>query len=67
MNDYLIVSAGIGLLILWSSWRLLRESVDVVREATPAGIDPVDVRSTMVAATGSRMCTTCMSGPSPPG
>jgi cobalt-zinc-cadmium efflux system protein len=30
-----ILSAGIGLLILWSSWRLLRESRGVGREAPP--------------------------------
>ncbi len=40
-----ILSAGIGLLILWSSWRLLRESVEVLLEATPAHIDATDVRA----------------------
>ena len=47
-----ILSAGIGLLILWSSWRLLRESVDVLLEATPTGINPDDIRDAMVAADG---------------
>jgi cobalt-zinc-cadmium efflux system protein len=47
-----LLSAGIGLLILWSSWKLLRESVDVLLEATPAGIDAAEVRAAMVAVDG---------------
>ncbi len=47
-----ILSAGIGLLILWSSWQLLRESVDVLLEATPAHIDPVAVRRAMTTVPG---------------
>ena len=39
-----LLSAGIGLLVLWGAWRLLGESVDVLLEATPAGIDPAEVR-----------------------
>lgn len=38
-----ILSAGIGLLILWSSWRLLRESVEVLLESTPKDIDTTEV------------------------
>jgi cobalt-zinc-cadmium efflux system protein len=44
-----ILSAGIGMLILWGSWRLLRESVDVLMESTPANID---AREVMRAVTG---------------
>ncbi|MDQ3655473.1 MAG: cation diffusion facilitator family transporter [Chloroflexota bacterium] len=47
-----ILSAGIGVLILWSSWRLLRESVDVLLESTPKGIDPLKVRDAMDAVDG---------------
>ncbi len=47
-----ILSAGIGLLILWSSWRLLRESVEVLLESTPKGIVPVEVRGAMGAVAG---------------
>ena len=47
-----ILSAGIGLLILWSSWRLLRESVEVLLEATPAHIDTADVRQAMIGVQG---------------
>ena len=49
-----ILSAGIGLLIVWGSWRLLRESVDVLMEATPQWIDPAALRAAMVAVPGVR-------------
>lgn len=42
-----ILSAGIGLLILWSSWRLLRESVDVLLESTPKGIEMAELRTAL--------------------
>ncbi|HEV2074285.1 MAG TPA: cation diffusion facilitator family transporter [Thermomicrobiales bacterium] len=47
-----ILSAGIGLLILWSSWQLLRESVEVLLEATPKGIDAMEVRAAMAQVEG---------------
>jgi cobalt-zinc-cadmium efflux system protein len=47
-----ILSGAIGLLILWGSWRLLRESVEVLLEATPKGIDPADVREALVEIDG---------------
>lgn len=37
-----VVSILIGLLILWSSWSILRDSVHILLEAAPAGLD-VDV------------------------
>ncbi len=39
-----ILSALIGMLILWSSWRLMRESVEVLLEAAPPDIDARMVR-----------------------
>jgi cobalt-zinc-cadmium efflux system protein len=42
-----LLSAGIGLLILWNSWSLLRESVDVLLEATPKNIDIAEVRKAL--------------------
>jgi cobalt-zinc-cadmium efflux system protein len=42
-----LLSAGIGLLILRGAWRLLRESVDVLLEATPSHIDAGEVRRAM--------------------
>jgi cobalt-zinc-cadmium efflux system protein len=38
-----ILSAGIGGLILWSSWRLLRESVEVLLETAPRHLDVTEV------------------------
>ncbi|MGH2562017.1 MAG: cation diffusion facilitator family transporter [Thermomicrobiales bacterium] len=47
-----ILSAGIGLLILWGSWRLLRESVEVLLEATPAHLDAAEIRAAMTGVDG---------------
>jgi len=47
-----ILSAGIGLLILWSSARLLRDSLDVLLEATPRHIDAEEVRAAMMGVDG---------------
>lgn len=47
-----LLSAGIGLLILWSSWRLLQASVSVLLEATPDDIDPIAVAQAMRACPG---------------
>jgi len=47
-----ILSAGIGLLILWSSWRLLGEVVEVLLESTPASIDAREVQQSMANVDG---------------
>jgi cobalt-zinc-cadmium efflux system protein len=47
-----LLSAGIGALILWSSFRLLRESLDVLLESTPRHINPAAVRSSMESIPG---------------
>jgi cobalt-zinc-cadmium efflux system protein len=47
-----IVSLAIALLILGSSWTILRESVAILLEATPAGIDADEVGRRMAAADG---------------
>jgi cobalt-zinc-cadmium efflux system protein len=47
-----IASAVIGVLIIPRTWRLLREAVDVLLEATPKGIDLADVRAHILAADG---------------
>lgn len=47
-----ILSAGIGLLIVWNAWRLLRESVDVLLESTPGDMDSDDVRAAMAMVDG---------------
>jgi cobalt-zinc-cadmium efflux system protein len=49
-----IISIVIGALVLISSWRVLRESVAVLLEAAPEGIDADEVGRRMVAAPGVR-------------
>lgn len=46
------VSIAIGVLILWSSWGILRESMNLLLEGTPAGIDPERVASSISAIDG---------------
>ena len=40
-----LISIFVAVLILWSGWKLLRESVDVLLESVPAHIDMDDVQS----------------------
>jgi cobalt-zinc-cadmium efflux system protein len=47
-----LISAGIGVLILASSWTLLRDSTNVLLEATPRGLDAGEVGRKMAAAEG---------------
>jgi cobalt-zinc-cadmium efflux system protein len=47
-----LISAAIGLLILASSWTLLRDSTNVLLEATPRGLDAEEVGRKMAAAEG---------------
>jgi cobalt-zinc-cadmium efflux system protein len=47
-----ILSAGIGLLVLWGAWRLMREAVDILLEATPPGLDPAAIRRGMTGVDG---------------
>jgi len=47
-----VASAVIGLLIIPRTWRLLREAVDVLLEATPKGMDLDEVRSHILRAKG---------------
>ncbi len=47
-----LVSVLIGLLILVSSWRVLREATEVLLEATPAGIDAEAVGRRMAGSEG---------------
>ncbi|MDP9424509.1 MAG: cation diffusion facilitator family transporter [Actinomycetota bacterium] len=49
-----LVSALIGLLVLASSWKLLRDSVTILLEATPRGIDAENVGGKMVGVDGVR-------------
>ena len=47
-----LASALIGLLILPRTWRLFRESVDVLLEAAPRGVDLAEVRRHILEAPG---------------
>jgi len=47
-----IVSLLIGALILWSSWGVLKETVNLLLEGTPAGIDPAAVTQSLGAIDG---------------
>ena len=47
-----LVSLGIGALILVGAWRLVKESVDVLLEATPAHIALAEVHQRLVSVSG---------------
>jgi cobalt-zinc-cadmium efflux system protein len=49
-----IASLIVGALILPRTWRLLREAVDILLEASPAGIDLAEIRQHMAEVTGVR-------------
>ncbi len=46
------VSMLIGVLILWSSWGVLRETINLLLEGTPSGIDPDAVNESLAAING---------------
>jgi cobalt-zinc-cadmium efflux system protein len=47
-----IISVLIGLLVLGSSWKLLKESTNILLEQAPRGIDPSEVGTKMVGVEG---------------
>jgi cobalt-zinc-cadmium efflux system protein len=47
-----LISCAVAGLILIASWRLVRESVDVLLEAVPRGVDLAAVRAAIVAIPG---------------
>jgi cobalt-zinc-cadmium efflux system protein len=49
-----LVSILIGILILWNAWGILRESLDILMESTPADIDMDALRHDMLAVEGVR-------------
>lgn len=46
------ISVVIGALILWSSWGILKETVNLLLEGTPATIDPEEVTRTIASFDG---------------
>ncbi len=49
-----LVGALVGLIVLLSSWRLLRESVTILLEVAPEGADPTRIGTAMAAVPGVR-------------
>ncbi|HEY5269344.1 MAG TPA: cation diffusion facilitator family transporter [Anaerolineales bacterium] len=49
-----LVSVLIGFLILWNAWGILRESLEILMESTPADIDMDALRCDMLAVAGVR-------------
>ena len=47
-----LISFGVGLLILYNSWRLVKDSVDILLEGTPAHIDLETVRGALNSVEG---------------
>ena len=47
-----LVSVVIGVLVLFSSWRLLRDSVNILLEGSPPGMDANEVGKKMVSVEG---------------
>ena len=49
-----VASILIGILVIYSSWALVRESIAVLMESAPRGVDPDAVREAMLAVAGVR-------------
>lgn len=43
------VSLAIAALVVWSSWSLLREALHVLLEGTPRGLDPEEIRRSLLS------------------
>jgi cobalt-zinc-cadmium efflux system protein len=46
------LSLGIAALILWSSWAIVRETLNILLEGTPRGISLANIRATLMAIDG---------------
>ena len=51
-RDDPVASVVIGLLVIYSSWSLLRETVGVLMESAPAGVDVDEVRDALIEIAG---------------
>ena len=47
-----LVSVGIGLLILYSSWEIIRDAVDILMQSTPRGMRLQDVEGCLLGIAG---------------
>jgi len=57
-----VISVLIGALVLGSAWRLVKESTDVLLEATPTHIALSDVHDRIASVPASTRSMTCISG-----
>lgn len=44
-----VLALGVGLVVIWSSWGLLRDSLDLALDAVPRGVDRDEVRDFLAA------------------
>ncbi|BCQ64827.1 hypothetical protein PBOI14_65770 [Pseudomonas sp. Boi14] len=58
-----LVAAAIGLWVLPRTWTLLKESMNVLLQGVPDGVDIDQVEQAIRQVPGSATCTTCISGP----
>lgn len=49
LNADSVVSIATALLVLWAGWKLLRDTIHVLMEGTPRGLDTDQVRSSILA------------------
>lgn len=47
-----VASVAIALLILWATWKLLRDTVQVLMEAAPRGMDAAEIESALTGSDG---------------
>jgi cobalt-zinc-cadmium efflux system protein len=46
------LSIVIGLLVLYSTWSLIRDSINILMESVPGHLDPSEIRSSLLGCTG---------------
>lgn len=47
-----ILSIVIGILVLYSTWSLIRDSINILMESTPGHLNPTEIRSSLLGCTG---------------
>jgi cobalt-zinc-cadmium efflux system protein len=48
-----VVSILIGVLVLWSSWGLIREGIDILMESVPRSLDVAELRNDLLLIAGT--------------
>lgn len=49
-----LISVAIGLLVVWSAWRLLKETVHVLLEGAPRGLSPTEIEAAIATDSAVR-------------